>query len=397
MRIPSSIYGVLARLINLLTPTKKNVWAFGADCGKTYRESSKYMLEYMINNHSQYECFFITKNKKLCHDLNSKGITCYYNYSIKGIFKIAQASCLFTTQVAGDIDLIYKKRNRRFFYFGHGMPYKKAFCAVSDDWYKKRNAENSTFIKSLWHPIAMFLTNDYSFKDSEFAISTSDFLVPYVKMYYGKNMPVKVIGFPRNDIFFNDKKMRGEKWIENSEGKFIVTYMPTHRDLGKGELTPYPFENRPDIQQWLEDNKVLFVMKQHPNMIPKLKAIKTTSTFVDITNMFLDPQCCLYHSDILITDYSSVWLDYLILQRPLFFYYYDNYEEKDWGTLYDIRKDSPGHISSSPDELFALIKRAKENYKSMCPTDEILNKYHKYFDGNSCERYFKEIILGVNS
>lgn len=42
-------------------------------------------------------------------------------------------------------------------------------------------------------------------------------------------------------------------------------------------------------------------------------------------------------------------------------------------------------------ELYALIKQCRRDYVSMIPSDRIINKYHKFVDGNSCQRYFEEI------
>ena len=123
---------------------------------------------------------------------------------------------------------------------------------------------------------------------------------------------------------------------------------------------------------------------------------KTTNYQLEsfVEKMAMPMQVCLYHSDVLITDNSSVWIDYLLLERPLIFYYYDKFEDEDTGVLYDIREDPPGHFCKTEDELFQLIKKTKEDYDSMRPSEHIISKYHKYVDGNSCERYFKAIVNG---
>lgn len=395
MRIPYFVFGIYARFLNWLIPIKKKTWAFGADCGRGYRESSKYMLEYMQKEHPDYNCFWVTRSNDVYQHLRALGIPCYINTSFKGIYMLVRAECVFTTQVSADILFHYPKKNRKFFYIGHGMPFKKAFKAVPQEVNNKFIKKN-TPLKQIFYPLLKYLTIGYDFDDSVFYVSTSDFLLPYTKMYYGDKATVKVIGLPRNDGLFDHEKMKNESWVKGVDDKFIVTYMPTHRGLGTGPLTPNPFADRPDVQEWMKNNHVVFLMKQHPNMISKLSDVKDTDVMKDITKLRIDPQVCLYHTDVLISDYSSVWIDYLLFNRPLIFYYYDNYEKQDWGQLYDIRQDPPGHFCSSVDKLFELIKRAKEDYDSMRPSESIVRKYHKYVDGKSCERFYDEIIKCLN-
>jgi len=168
--------------------------------------------------------------------------------------------------------------------------------------------------------------------------------------------------------------------------------MPTHRLYGHGEATPTPFKDNLEAQQWMKDNNVVLLVKNHPNMAAKVKHPYNSDCIIDITTAGIDPQVALYYSDVLVTDYSSVWTDYLILRRPVIFYFYDNFEANDTGNLYDIREDPPGHFCYNEEEFFGQIRKCIEDYNGMAPSDHIINKYHKFIDGNSCERFYNEII-----
>jgi len=108
--------------------------------------------------------------------------------------------------------------------------------------------------------------------------------------------------------------------------------------------------------------------------------------------MGLDPQVIIYHSDVLISDYSSVWLDYLLLKRPIIHYLYDDFETKDIGLNIDMKKDAPGVICNNEEELKALIVDIKRNYSQYVPKEEVIRKFFKYADGKSSERYYNEIL-----
>ena len=63
-------------------------------------------------------------------------------------------------------------------------------------------------------------------------------------------------------------------------------------------------------------------------------------------------------SDMLITDYSSIMIEYSILSRPIVFFTYDldNYLSKERGFYYDFKKTVPGPIVYTSDELIDAIK-----------------------------------------
>lgn len=380
--------GIFARIINIFITVKPRQWVFGADFGKTYREGSKYLLEYMLKNHPNYKCTFITTNPKVYSELHENGIPCEMNTSLKGMLTIASAEYIFTTQTM-DVYYAYPKKNRKFFYLVHGQPLKIAQNALIKTEFGKKLFKKNIYIK-LKNLIGHYLKEgNYKY---EFVSATSDFLKPYMEKDFDYKIPVKVLGMPRNDALFDDIRMQNERWISGLEGKFIITYMPTHRAYGHGLVTPTPFSNRPDIQEWMKENNIVLLMKNHPNMASKVTAEQNSGCIIDITKMNLDPQVCIYHSNALITDFSSVWMDFLLLQRPIIFYIYDDFETNDVGTHYDIREDPPGHFCNTEEELFKLIQQLKNEYMSMCPSERLIHKYHKYIDGKSCERYYNELI-----
>ena len=387
----TTFYGFIARIIGLFVPVQKKHWVFGSDYGNMYREGPKYLMEYILKEHPDYACTFITRNPSVKKELDDRGIPCLMNFSLKGILAIAKAECVFTSQVITDVLYAYKKKGRRHFYLVHGQPLKIAICALGQDYFDKIKGK-SNILKKLKRKICYYLNEGVSVTDSEFISASSDFLVPFLKEDFGGKVDVKVLGMPRNDVLFQPEVIEKEKWVAGVEGKLVITYMPTHRKYGYGDVTPTPFIDNKERQQWMRDNNVVLLMKQHPNMIPKIKNVQESDVIKDITTMQLDPQVCIYHSDVLVTDYSSVWMDYLLLQRPTIFYYYDDFETEDAGVHYDIRQDPPGHFCYSEDELFEIIKKIKADYKAMCPSDRIVHKFNKNADGNSCERYFNEII-----
>lgn len=393
MSIKIIIYGLLARLAWLVVPIKKRCWVFGSDCGNMYREGSKYLLEYMLRSHPEYDCCFVTRANGVCTELKARGIPCVNNLSLEGILKLASAECVFTTQMTSDILFAFKKKRRRYFYLMHGMPMKVALCVLSK---RQRVAgkDRRTFLALIRRAVSRLLYLDYSIMDSEFVSATSDFFKYWMEAEFDNKTPVKVLGMPRNDSLFQPARVMKEKFVDGLDGSFVISYMPTHRRYGKGAASPAPFMNRQDVQEWMRDNHVILLVKNHPTTLlvqgDNYKSYNSDRIH-DITDAGIDPMTVVYRSDVVITDYSSVWMDYLLLRRPIVFYIYDDFVHDDVGVYYDIKQENIGHFCYSEDELFNLIKRIKMDYDAMRPDDAVVHKFHKYVDGNSCERYFKEI------
>lgn len=392
------LYGMLARLVSSIVPVKRGLWIFGSDLGNMYREGSKYLLEYTVKNHPEYSCRFVTRSKCVYADLRRRNIPCVMNLSLFGIWTTARAECVFTTQQMTDVLFAYKKRNRRFFYLVHGQPLKVAIEQLAKTNYYSKSVfvntrKKSSFVRRVRAMISSFFLCGTKYSDSEFISATSEFLSKWQKFDFGERVPSKVLGMPRNDALFQPERMASEKWIPNVEGKLVISYMPTHRLYGRGEFSPAPFRNRPDVQEWMLKNDVVLVVKNHPTMLlyKKNDGVYESECIKDITSAGIDPMTVVFHSDALITDYSSVWMDYLLLRRPILFYIYDDFINDDVGVYYDVKEEHVGRFCYSEDELFDLIKQVKCNYESMCPAKEVVRKFHKYVDGNSCERYFKEI------
>ena len=108
--------------------------------------------------------------------------------------------------------------------------------------------------------------------------------------------------------------------------------------------------------------------------------------------------CLLNSVDPLLTDYSSVFFDYAILNRPIYFYMYDleEYAQDLRGFYLDIHKDLPGKIYRNEEDLLVDLKNNVFDY-------EHLKEFNAYFnnkeDGNASKRVidilYKEINHGV--
>lgn len=387
------LLGMVVKMANTVVPVKKNTWIFGSFHGKDFREGSKYMLEYVSKNHPEIDATFITQSRQTRDKVRALGFKCYMNTSLQGLIKTVRAECVLTTQdMARDILFVSPKKNRRIYYLMHGQSLKKAFKSLPDGYIYDLINQNQSKILRYFSKLYKVLCYNVEIKDLTFVSVTSEFLKSFSEKDFGKLCDVKILGSPRIDVFFDHKKMQQEEWFDIAKDKFVITYMPTHRKYGEGEASPNLFDGNKQVDEWLGQNNAVLLIKNHPNMIPKVVEGADNKNIVDISKSGIDPQVLLYHTDVLITDFSSVWIDYLILKRPIIYYLYDDFEKADVGCHYDIREDCVGHLCQTETELFQLFGKMVQNYEDMRPTDEMVRKFHKYQDGNSCKRHFNEMI-----
>ena len=90
-------------------------------------------------------------------------------------------------------------------------------------------------------------------------------------------------------------------------------------------------------------------------------------------------------SDLLITDYSSIMIEYVALNKPVVFFTYDldNYLSNERGFYYDFKKTVPGTIVYNSQELVEVIKNNKFDKSKI---SEFLKIQFDVIDGNSSKR-----------
>jgi CDP-glycerol glycerophosphotransferase len=100
-------------------------------------------------------------------------------------------------------------------------------------------------------------------------------------------------------------------------------------------------------------------------------------------------------SDLLITDYSSVFFDYANLKRPMIFFTYDLEEYKDdiRGFYFNFEEKAPGPLVETTEEVITAIKGIGEVAISNDLMDEFYQRFCYLEDGHAAERVVKEVIL----
>lgn len=246
--------------------------------------------------------------------------------------------------------------------------------------------------------------------DVDHVISASSFNNMLMSDIYGIDVSKFVeTGMPCTDILFSEKTAYQE-W--HSEDRKVMIWLPTFRQSKQScwrndsilkSATGLPLietkKSYEILDSELKKENIILIIKLHPSQDIKEIHIKETDNikifFPDtIKKMGIDTYDLLREADALISDYSSVSFDYLLMDRPIA-YVLSDYEEYKLGFAVDNPKDfMPGDYIYNIDDLLAFIARVSNGEDIHRKERNILcKKIHKYRDGKSCERIVKYLGL----
>lgn len=220
-------------------------------------------------------------------------------------------------------------------------------------------------------------------------ISSDNIIEEYSEAFQIPKSKIRPLGLPRSDYFFKNHdldKLRRDfnSKFPQAEGKKLILYAPTFREEGS-------FSNVLDFEKFNRElgDEYILLLRLHPKKFSS-EDFKSDSNYINCTD-FKNPNELLLLSDILITDYSSIMIDFALLDKPIIFFTYDldEYLARDRGFYFDFKKTVPGNIVYTSDELINVI--SDKDFK----TDKIrpfLETQFNELDGQASKRVVDFIL-----
>ncbi|MBS4200641.1 CDP-glycerol glycerophosphotransferase family protein [Bacillus sp. FJAT-49732] len=205
-------------------------------------------------------------------------------------------------------------------------------------------------------------------------------------------------GYPRNDLTLNTNR---ETFIDNLKsfgvkveaGKKNILYAPTWKGASTTKIDNNLLQIIADINELEEKigNKYNIFIKVHPFLYNN--AVHHPELNDRLIPDFVDTNELLATIDLLITDYSSIFFDFLITNKPILFYTWDMDEYSEDRGLYLEKDELPGPLLVNTNELSDAImdienvqNQYREKYKNM------KGKFSKHDDGKVTERVVSYIF-----
>ena len=232
-------------------------------------------------------------------------------------------------------------------------------------------------------------------QNTDYLIVTSKNIISYYSEAF--QMPkdkIKPLGLPRMDYYFENhnlnklKKDFCEKY-SLSQDKKIILYAPTFRDEEKFNNV-FNYLDLDKFNEKLSDEYIL-ALRLHPKIKDFYKDdISAQGKYVDVSNWESEQELMLI-SDVLITDYSSIMIEYSALNKPTVFFTYDlnEYLANERGFYYDFKTTVPGPIVYTSDELIDVIENEKFDKSKI---SEFVKTQFDEIDGRSSERIVNYLL-----
>lgn len=269
---------------------------------------------------------------------------------------------------------------------------------------------------NLWHGIPLKSMNYMEEKTEKYKAFTDDYLITNSKfesllLTSTMFIPFKnhvLTGSPRLDYFLDQKN---NILLNNLKRKYtkIIIYLPTFRNgfmdrtEGKfnGNLFNFKKLNYDRLTYYLKEHNILLMVKYHQSEKNKINFnLDNLENVLSLTDdFFISQKIDLYellpYTDLLITDYSSVYLDYLLLNKPIIFTPTDLEEYSiDRGLLLEPYEEwTPGPKVVNQKQLEEAVKDSFSNDSYILARKEIMKKVFgkRNLDGKNTDRLIKLI------
>lgn len=384
------IVELLLKSFCIIIPKSKNIFLIGlkqatdnkySNKSDVFMHNTKVFFLYLQMFHKDIKTIYLCDDEYMRCKLKKRGYTqVYKRLSLLGLWYTYRAGFCFYDQHRVDCinGLLPSGKGINFW---HGIPLKKI---MDDNDNHHIRAKLPSFLKFLYKLIR---------EHDSFYIANSEYdASKFLTAFSTSQEKIKILGSPRNDILLNDLENE-DLFMEDDfakvklfkkSGKKLFFYMPTYRDTGK------------DISGWLKTDKLhSFLKNKNAILICKLHFCDCNSLNFKLPQEIykMDSNSDIYpllkYSDALITDYSSVYFDYLLLDKPILYYSLDldEYQENCHGFYEPYENLTAGVKAYNEQELINAMQdviNGIDNYKE--ERKALRDRMFKYQDGHNCER-----------
>ena len=353
--------------LNRFFAKKDNVVLLYSNVG--FRDNVRSIYDYMIRNGYNAKYHIIISATRFLPDNLPDNVEVVSN--VRGILKYYTAKHVFYCQ--GKIPL-YPAQNQYVVQMWHGTPFK------GND---KRQGKATTNKPYYSH---IFSSSPY-------------FEQIIMDNFYVNRENVAICGQPRTDVLFEENLLPDEL----SHFDKLILWLPTWRksaivgqeDVKQTSVVPiFKMEDLNELEKRLSERNIGLLIKLH--YMQDLDLLKDTHfahilllSDIDFQNRGWDLYRIMSQTSALVTDYSSVFYDYMLLDRPIAYAIddFDEYMSRRGFVVDDPEYFMAGEKIKKKDDFYRFIghvAEGKDPYKAQ--RNEVNRITHTYIDGNNCKR-----------
>lgn len=384
---------------SFITPRSKKIWLLGSSFGHRFADNPKYFYLYLSQMQSEtIRPIWISKKKEIVELLQKEGYEAYQSGSLKAIFYCLRAGVYIFDNYSKDIS----------FWLSAGAKKVNLWHGVGN---KKINYDNRfdtvRHPKNRWESFKTYLRRLSDEKPSHYILATSSVMAKIFASAFRVDLShVIVEGYPRNDILLSDKirNIYSEEERDTiailqqirKDGGKVIFYMPTFR---QSESKFFHVMDLASFNEFLKDKKYFFFNKLHPKSKLRQKFEEIQYSNIKNISSDVDTYSILAYGDMLVTDYSSIYSDYLMLNRPsvLFPYDYEEYSSNTRDCYFEYEDYMKDKKAYNQDQLMESIHSVF--CEDLCESGrlEVRDWMYETTDGNACERLYNKVVNLLHS
>lgn len=230
---------------------------------------------------------------------------------------------------------------------------------------------------------------------SDYIIATSEMFKNIMGQSFKKDAEhTLLIGQPRNDLLFDETDFFEKQKINRQEYDKVGIWLPTYRysllqqrtdgAFHEGQLLFLTICDLEELNSFLKIHRQLLIVKLHPMDFLQTTELPSFSNLRILKQKDLTSQLypLLGNCDYLLTDFSSVWLDYEILGKPIGFVCDDfsSYKNGRGFTIPNLKDLLPGPVLVNLAELEHFLSHLPEN------RNEGPSEFNYYKDSSASDR-----------
>ncbi len=353
-RFGELLIGYMFYPLAYLFPRNNKKWVFGTNVGFT--DNAKYLYLYTLER-NEVRAIWITNKKDVVKMMRSLNLEVYPKWSPKGLWHCLTAGRYIFTSHSNDINFFTVGRAKKIELW-HGVGIKGSSSGKEGQ--KRDDALNSFIYK---------ITAPHNYEKFDLFLSTGPLMNEhFTKMFHLQEGVLFDGSYPRCN-FLQRPVSQLKKHVEvyeNTEMQQLINklktydkvylYMPTWRSNLKDSFLEEADFNFDQLNSVMKEKKSLFLLKLHP-------AVRHHKDYADLESIiFLDSSMDVYSilpfTTTLITDYSSIYYDYLLMKDKeiiLFPFDYEQYITNSKSLAFDFDSYTPGVRAYDFDDLLKVI------------------------------------------
>lgn len=374
------LYGIIFRIAKLC-PIKKKKVVFYMIHNSNFKDNLRFVYEEMKRRDSSFR--FVVVSKRDLFASSSKWLpikiwnklsgALYFYVVLNYHFATAEYICLNDNFLP--LAHMPLKKGTKLIQFWHGAGAFKQFgLSTETDNIVRRMVKRGN-------------------RQVDYLFVTSKNVIPYYEQALGiAANHIYPVGLPVTDYYYQTNRheealKKLHKKYPSTKHKKVILYAPTFRNtMNENNCILQHFDCEKMVRELGDQYEIL--VRMHPQVRPEHRNIPLPC--IDVTD-YEDVKELYLLSDILITDYSSVVVEYALLNKPIIFYAYD-VERYDRGFYGSYESMVPGIVVKNMDDLVDVVLNPL-NSEFDKKRENFLKTQYEYLDGKATTRVV-DVIMG---